>query len=84
MMYCYMTGNQNVVCVKIIRLKYGSYTSQSNKKAYRYLNTLRDIFTRIKNLGIEIMLGQKYGDFLKKSPNFVPRIKLVHFHPNLF
>ena len=46
--------------------------------------TLRDIFTRIKNLGIEIMLGQKYGDFLKKSPNFVPRIKLAHFHPNLF
>ena len=48
------------------------------------LNTLRDIFTRIKNLGIEIMLGQKYGDFFKKSPNFVPRIKLAHFHPNLF
>ena len=49
-----------------------------------WLRTLRDIFTRIKNLGIEIMLGQKYGDFLKKSPNFVPRIKLAHFHPNLF
>ena len=30
------------------------------------------------------MLGHKYGDFFKKSPNFVPRIKLAHFHPNLF
>ena len=47
-------------------------------------DTLGDIFTRIKNLGIEIMLRQKYGDFFKKSPNFVPRIKLAHFYPNLF
>ena len=27
--------------------------------------TLQDIFMRIRNLGIKIMLGQKYGDFLR-------------------
>ena len=48
------------------------------------MNTLRDIFTRIIILGIEIMGGRKYGDFFEKSPNFVPRIKLAHFHPKLF
>ena len=35
-------------------------------------------------LGIEIMGERKYGDFFEKSPNFVPRIKLTHFHPKLF
>ena len=29
------------------------------------ISTIRDIFTPIKNLGIELMLGQKYGDFLR-------------------
>ena len=27
---------------------------------------------------------RKYGDFFQKSPNFVPQIKLSHFHAKLF
>ena len=46
--------------------------------------TLQDIFMWIINLGIEIMGERKYGDFFQKYPNFVPQIKLSHFHAKLF
>ena len=48
------------------------------------LNTLQDIFMWIIILGIGIMGERKYGDFFQKSPNFVPQIKLSHFHAKLF
>ena len=37
----------------------------------------------ITNLGLKIMVGLKYRDFFQKSPNFVPKIKLPHFHVKL-
>ena len=47
-------------------------------------NTLQDIFMWIIILGIGIMGERKYGDFFQESPNFVPQIKLSHFHAKLF
>ena len=49
-----------------------------------YESTLQDIFMWIIILGIGIMGERKYGDFFQKSPNFVPQIKLSHFHAKLF
>ena len=49
-----------------------------------YITTLQDIFMWIIILGIGIMGERKYGDFSQKSPNFVPQIKLSHFHAKLF
>ena len=59
-----------------------------NKRTKLYFttiqNTLQDIFMWIIILGIGIMGERKYGDFSQKSPNFVPQIKLSHFHAKLF
>ena len=48
------------------------------------LSTLQNIFMWIIIMGIEIMGERKYGDFFQKFPNFVPQIKLSHFHAKLF
>ena len=46
--------------------------------------TLRDILMLAKTRGIETMGERKQEDFQRKSPHFVPQIKLSYFPPHNF
>ena len=48
--------------------------TEMNAWSVTEISTIRDIFTPIKNLGIELMLGQKYGDFLRNPQISYPEL----------